>query len=96
MKNLKHPNFILAIVSALVLLIGIIMRVNGYAGGDYVVGASVVLGAIHWIWAIIDVTRRDDLKPKHRIFWLIGVIACPLMGAMIFYAMHQERNKYVT
>jgi Phospholipase_D-nuclease N-terminal len=96
MKNLRHPNFILSIISAIVLLIGIGMRANGYQGGDYVIGAGAVLAGIHWIWAIVDVIGRGDMKGYQKRFWLIIVVAVPVFGAMVFYGLHQERNKIVT
>jgi len=96
MKNLRHPNFILALISGIVLLIGIIMRANGYKAGDYVVAGGAVLAGIHWIWAIVDVIGRNDLKPYQKRFWLIAVIAVPVFGAMVFYGMHQQSGKIVT
>ncbi len=97
MKNMKHPSFILAVISIIVLFIGIALRTTGYnRTGDIVIIASVVLGAIHWIWSIIDVSSRHDLKPQQRTFWLIAVVACPVLGAMLFYTMHQRANKIVT
>jgi hypothetical protein len=96
MKNLRHPNFILAIVSAIVGALGIGLRANGYEAGDYIIGAAVLLAGIHWIWAIIDVISRHDMKPYQKRFWLIAVVAVPVFGAMVFYGMHQERDKIVT
>lgn len=97
MKNLKHPSFILSVVSIIVLFIGIILRANRMnREGDIVIIASVVLGAIHWIWSIIDVSTRTDLKGFQKRFWLIAVIACPLLGAMLFYALHQTKNRITT
>jgi len=96
MKNLRHPNFILAIVSAIVLFTGIGFRANGYQAGDYIIGAGTLLAGIHWIWAIVDVIRRNDLKAFQKRFWLIIVIAVPVFGAMVFYGLHQERDKIVT
>src|SRR4051812_14171691 len=98
MKNLRHPNFILSIVSGIVLLVGIGMRANGYQAGDYVVGIGALLAGIHWIWAIIDVISRShsDMKNFQKRFWLIIVIAVPVFGAMVFYGLHQEKGKIVT
>lgn len=96
MKNLRHPNFILSLVSAIVLFIGIGMKANGYAAGNYVIGAGALLAGIHWIWAIVDVIGRKDMKPYQKRFWLIIVIAVPVFGAMVFYGMHQESGKIVT
>lgn len=96
MKNLTHPNFILAVISIIILMFGIGFRANGYAFGDYVVGFAVLLGAVHWIWAIIDVVKRPDMRRYQKRFWAIVVIACPVLGGMLFYGMHQERGKIVT
>lgn len=96
MKNLRHPNFILAIVSAILLFLGVGFRANGYAAGDVILIAGTALAGIHWIWAIIDVISRHDLRPFQKRFWMIVVIAVPVFGAMVFYGMHQERNKITT
>ena len=96
MNNLKHPNFILGIVSFVILFIGIGMRANSYESGTYVIILSVILGAIQWIWCIVDVVKRGDMKPFQKRFWLIAVITVPALGSMIFYIMHQRRGKIVT
>lgn len=96
MKNLRHPSFIIAIISIIVLIIGIGLRANGYPAGDYIVLASIALGAIHWIWSVANVINRDDLKPWQKRFWLIAVIACPVLGGMIFYILHQTPNRLTT
>ena len=96
MKNLRHPNFILAILSAIVLFLGIGFRANGYAAGDYILGAGALLAGIHWIWAIVDVISRHDMKAYQKRFWLIAVVAVPVFGAMVFYGLHQEKDKIVT
>ena len=96
MKNLKHPNFILSLVSAILLFLGIGFRANGYASGDYILVAGTVLAGIHWIWAIVDVINRHDMRPYQKRFWLIIVVAVPVFGAMVFYGLHQERDKIIT
>lgn len=96
MKNLRHPNFILSIVSAIVLFIGIGSKANGYASGDFILIAGALLAGIHWIWAIVDVINRHDMRPYQKRFWLIAVVAVPVFGAMVFYGLHQESGKIVT
>lgn len=96
MKNLKHPNFILSLVSAILLFLGIGFRANGYASGDYILVAGTVLAGVHWIWAIVDVINRHDMRPYQKRFWLIIVVAVPVFGAMVFYGLHQERDKIIT
>lgn len=96
MKNLRHPNFILAIVSTILLFLGIGFQANGYEAGYYILAIGTVLAGVHWIWAIIDVIKRHDLRPFQKRFWLIIVIAVPVFGGMVFYGMHHERNKITT
>ncbi len=96
MKNLRHPNFILAIISAIVLFLGIGTRANGYQAGDYILIAGTLLPGIHWIWAIVDVISRHDMRPYQKRFWLIADVAVPVFGAMVFYGLHQESDKIVT
>lgn len=96
MKNLRHPNFILAIISAVVLFLGIGFRATGYQAGDYILIAGTLLAGVHWIWAIVDIINRGDLRAYQKRFWLIVVIAVPVFGAMVFYGLHQEGNKIVT
>lgn len=96
MKNLRHPNFILAIISTIVLFLGIGFRANGDEAGDYILIAGTLLAGIHWIWAIVDVINRHDMRPYQKRFWLIVVITVPVFGAMVFYGLHNERDKIVT
>lgn len=96
MKNIKHPNFIFGIISIIIIFIGIGLKANGYRGGDYVLIGATVLGAIHYIWSILDVVNRSDLKPFQKRFWLIAVIAVPALGSLVFYVMHQTRGRITT
>jgi len=96
MKNLRHPSFILAIISIVVTFVGIGMKAYGYRGGDYTLIAAVVLGGIHWIWTIVDVAGKNDMKPFQRRFWLIAVVAAPVLGGLLFYTLHQKAGKIIT
>jgi len=96
MKNTKHPAFIIGLVSLLTFMIGAGVKSAGHRLGDWIIIAGVVLGAIHWIWSIIDLSGRQDMKPFQKRFWLIIVVAVPMLGAMIFYIMHQKANRLTT
>lgn len=96
MKNMRHPNFILGVFSIILVIIGAVIKANAYRSGDYIIMGAVALGAIHWIWGIIDVIGRTDMKPFQKRFWMIAVIAAPAIGGLIFYVMHQKRDKIVT
>jgi hypothetical protein len=96
MKNLRHPNLILGIFVIIIVLAGIGFKSNRYSFGDFVLIAGAILGGIHWIWAIIDVISRHDMKPYQKRFWLIAIVAVPALGSLLFYTMHQEKNKIIT
>ena len=93
MKSLRHPNFILAIISAFVLFVGILLRKNSFAEGDIVVIVGTALAGIHWIWAIIDVLknyRANKATENRNIIWVIFVIIVPPLGGIIYYAFNKN------
>jgi hypothetical protein len=96
MKNLTHPAFILGLISIILLLIGIVLKANGFSSGDVIIIISIFLAGIFWIWSIIDVINKNDLKPFQKRFWLIVVIAAPAIGGMLFYIMHQKAGRIIT
>lgn len=96
MKNMKHPAFWLGIITIILVLIGVGFKSNGYSSSYYIWIAASVIGGIHWIWTIIEVIGRDDMKAFQKRFWLILVVAIPVLGGMLFHVLHQQRNKIVT
>ncbi len=96
MKNLKHPSFIIGAISIIILLFAIGLKSYGDRTGDYLFYISIALGAVHWIWSIFDVVKRGDMKQFQKVFWLIVVVAAPVIGGMLFYIMHQSSGKIVT
>lgn len=95
MKNLNRPGFILAIVGTALIFIGL-MALGRYDLGEYILYAGCLLVGIVWVWSIWDVIVADDLKYYQKMFWLIITISVPVMGGVLFYVMHQRRNKIVT
>jgi hypothetical protein len=89
-KNTRHPAFIIGGVSFVLFLLGVILRGNNYTIGNKVIFAAMVLGAIHWIWAIINVITGYDLNPESKSFWLILVMLIPPLGGMIYYMMRRK------
>ncbi|GAA4334096.1 hypothetical protein [Flaviaesturariibacter amylovorans] len=84
-KQMTHPNFILGLVSILLLFIGIGLYRNGSESGNIIWYIAVGLGAIHWIWGITDVFRQQNLASQSRVFWQILVVAIPAVGSMLYY-----------
>jgi hypothetical protein len=89
-QNMKHPNFILGLVSFVLLILGVVVKGNGYRGGYYVITTSVIIGAIHWIWSIADVAKNNKLDPKSRPFWVTMVVIIPPLGGMFYYMMKSK------
>lgn len=95
MKNLSRPAFILAMIGTALILVGLVAMPHNEIG-IYIMYAGFLLAGIFWIWAIWDVIAADDLKYYQKMFWLIIVVSVPVMGGLLFYIMHQRRNKIVT
>lgn len=89
-KNIRHPSFIIGATSFILFLLGIVLRGNGFVAGDKIVLSAIILGAIHWIWSIIDVITGYDLNPGSKSFWLILVMLIPPLGGMIYYLMKRK------
>ena len=55
----------------------------------------LIIGAIYWIWTIIEVSSagNDELKKYQKSFWLILVIAIPMFGALLYHLVHQRQKK---
>jgi hypothetical protein len=95
MKNLTRPAFILAMTGTALILAGL-AAMPQYEFGRYIMYSGFLLAGIFWIWAIIDVANAHDLKSFQKMFWLIVTVSVPVMGGLLFYIMHQRRNKIVT
>jgi hypothetical protein len=89
-KNTRHPAFILGAISFILFIVGIAFRANSFASGDWIILTAIALGAIHWIWTIIEVVKGYDLNPDSKTFWLILVMLIPPMGGMIYYMMKRK------
>lgn len=89
-KNMKHPSFLIGLLSFVLFLLEVVLRGNGFVHGDIVILSAIVLGAIHWIWSLVDVITGYDLKPEIKTFWFILVLLVPLVGGMIYYLMRRK------
>ncbi|HEY0059563.1 MAG TPA: PLDc N-terminal domain-containing protein [Flavisolibacter sp.] len=96
MKNMLHPLFLFGAASIVLFFVGIFLKANANKSGDIIMIIATALGAIHWIWSIVDVSKRGDMKPFQKRFWLIAVIAAPAFGGMLFYIMHQKAGRITT
>lgn len=90
---MTHPAFLIGAISFVVFLLGVILRGNGYVGGDKIILSAIILGAIHWIWSVIDVAKGNDLNSSSKSFWLIMVLLIPPLGGMIYYMMKRKNMR---
>jgi hypothetical protein len=42
------------------------------------------------------VLSAPDLKPFQKRFWMIAVIAVPVMGGLVFHIMHNKVGRITT
>ena len=89
-KNITHPGFYIGLLSFILFVLGVVLRGNGYVKGDVVILSALVLGAVHWVWSIINVIKGYDLNPESKIFWLILVMLVPPVGGMLYYMMRRK------
>ena len=40
-----------------------------------------------WLYALVDVIRRDDLSGAAKTLWVIPIILLPYLGALIYLAI---------
>ncbi|HVK97170.1 MAG TPA: PLD nuclease N-terminal domain-containing protein [Flavisolibacter sp.] len=93
MKKTTHPNFILGIISLLLLFIGVGLKANGFRAGDYVLMGAIGIGAIHWIWSVVDVFKDYNKKKRtenKNILWVILVLIVPPVGGLFYYPMGRK------
>lgn len=91
-NNGKAPLSV-AILSFVLLFLGLALKSVENQYSTYIFYASFIIGGIFWIWSIISLAGTKYLKPYQKSFWLIVVIAVPFFGAFIFRIMQQRRNK---
>lgn len=95
MKNVRRPSLIFGLIVTAVFFLGFFLKASNNENGELVLYAGLGLGAIYWIWSIIEVTSANDLKKYQKTFWLIIVVAVPFFGAFLYNILHQTRNKMV-
>jgi hypothetical protein len=84
---MRHPNFILGLISVILLFVGIGFKANGYSTGDKILIVGTLLAGVHWIWGIIDVFKNQHVISQSKKFWIILVIALPVIGSMLYHSM---------
>jgi hypothetical protein len=50
-------------------------------------GILLVLIAITWVVALVDLVRRPDLSGGKRLAWALLIIILPLIGTVVYFAL---------
>jgi len=95
MKNLTQPSFLTFVVGAILLFLGIGMKANGESG-NIILYIGVGLIGIFWLWSIVKVVTAADMRPFQKRFWMIVVIAAPVIGGLVFHVLHRKAGKIVS
>lgn len=91
-----HPNFIIGLISYLALLTGVLMFAIGVEAGKAVVLVAFILGGLHWIGSIINVSNDSLIKENEGLwyFWFASVFLVPPIGGMIYYMVNNKRVSF--
>lgn len=52
----------------------------------------VGVGAVIWIWALVDVIRRQFTNPNDKTLWLIIVILLGWIGGIIYLIVGRKKG----
>jgi hypothetical protein len=50
-----------------------------------IAAAIIIIGLIvTWIYALVDMLKRKDLKTWHRVAWMAAIIIFPILGLLVY------------
>jgi hypothetical protein len=52
----------------------------------------ILVSTIFWVFAIVDIVRRDFTDPNMKIVWLIVVIFSHWIGSILYYAIGRQQG----
>jgi uncharacterized membrane protein YhaH (DUF805 family) len=50
----------------------------------------IVLPAVLWLWAIIDLVRREFSDSATKIIWALVIIFIPFVGSVLYLAVRRS------
>jgi len=54
-----------------------------------------VIGFALWLWALIDVIRRQFKDPNNKILWLVLIIVIPWIGSIVYLIAGRKSGEIV-
>lgn len=49
-----------------------------------------------WLWALIDVLRRDFKNPNDKILWIVLIIIIPWIGSIVYLAAGRKNGSILS
>ncbi|NNJ24933.1 PLD nuclease N-terminal domain-containing protein [Alienimonas chondri] len=62
--------------------------VGGAVGGGLcflLIIAFAILSLVAFVWAIVDIAKREDLDGTMKLVWILVVLFTGVLGAVIYY-----------
>jgi Phospholipase_D-nuclease N-terminal len=54
---------------------------------NFIGGILLVLIAVTWLVALVDLIRRPDLTGGKKLAWAVLIIVLPLIGTVVYFAL---------
>lgn len=64
----------------------------GFAGVMIFVWILAIVGFVFWIWALIDVIRRQFTNPSDKTLWIILVVILGYLGAILYLIIGRKKG----
>ncbi|GAB5527836.1 MAG: hypothetical protein Roseis2KO_57080 [Roseivirga sp.] len=65
--------------------------IDGIAG-ILVILFIVLIPAILWIWALVDIIRSDFADSTNKIVWILAIIFLPVIGALLYLLIGRRQK----
>jgi len=51
-----------------------------------------IAGLVFWIMMLVDCIKRNFEKPNEKIIWLLVIIFCSILGAVIYWFVVKNKR----
>ena len=65
--------------------------IGNFGFGEILVILILLLPAILWIFALIDILR-SDFQGNNKLIWVLVVIFLPIIGAILYFAIGKNQK----
>ncbi|MGW1456514.1 PLDc N-terminal domain-containing protein [Salegentibacter agarivorans] len=55
--------------------------------------ALIILTAILWIWALVDISRSRFENPSMKWLWIILIFIFPILGSLVYFQFGKKYTK---